>query len=140
LHGTDRSDITGSRFIQLDITALVASGATALSVSVFRSSSGNATWNLWGSDVFGVKGRQLGPSATINHPATFSLLEVPNFRNFDFISVGSGGGGVLLADLEVTAPTPPAPIPATEPSSAGLLLIGLGALVAAGILGKKLLA
>jgi hypothetical protein len=69
------------------------------------------------------------------HGDTNGLVTIPgaDLVGNRFIDVTAQSGNILLDDLEVTTPTP-------EPNSAGLLLIGLGALVAAGTLGKKLLA
>jgi hypothetical protein len=48
-----------------------------------------------------------------------------------YISISAAAGHILLDDVDVTT---------SEPSSSSLLLFGLVALVAAGTLGKKLIA
>jgi hypothetical protein len=67
---------------------------------------------------------------------------LPNPDAFQFFNVRPGLGlnansSILLNSVTVDTSSPEV-VP--EPSSAGLLLIGLGALVAAGTLGKKLIA
>jgi hypothetical protein len=134
--GNDRA-IRGSAFIQLDISELLEAGAKSISISTSRSEpTGASDYNLFGSNVAGSLGMRLPLNAP---PATPPLTApnstpVPNFGQFKFISVGAVSGGSLLEDLEVTTPTT---VTSTEPSSAGLLMIGLGALVAAGTIVRK---
>ena len=118
-------EIAGTQFIQLNLTSILATNPSSVSLSVQSIQAGEA-YNVWGSNAAGTLGTELGMNQT---GATFTL---PSLGSFDFISLSAASGNILLDNVEVVN-TP-------EPSSAGLLLFGLAALVGAGTLGKKLIA
>jgi hypothetical protein len=130
---------TCTSFISLNIGGLLASaaakGVDVLSVTLNIDS-------ITGIDAYHVRG---GPAnntlgnITYVAASTSPTFDVPisgptarPFVNIATSTTGTNGQSILLESVTVTT-TP-------EPSSAGLLLIGFGALVAAGTLGKKLIA
>jgi hypothetical protein len=135
----------GTAFVQLNIASMLAGlgGRHLLGLSISMDS---ITERDGYSVLGGVPGSGLGDISFV-HGSMSPNFTVP-ISNFlpsgtcglagatpcTFINITAGGNGqsVLLDNVQVVT-TP-------EPSSAGLLLIGLGALVAAGTLGKKLLA
>jgi hypothetical protein len=117
----------GNGFIELDITNILDARATGLTISITSLTPGSS-WNVFQSNTLGDRGTEIASNQTA---LTFTL---PSLGDFKFISIGRSTGSIVLDDVDVTLP---GPIHTTEPSSAGLLMIGLGALVAAGTLVKK---
>jgi hypothetical protein len=125
-------EIFGTGFIQLNLAALLASVPAPGEVKGVSISMDSITlldsYAIHGSN--GLAGGPLGTTITNFHTAPTFAIPTSDL-GFHWLNVSASSGTVLLEDVEVTTP---------EPSSAGLLLIGLGALVAAGTLGKKLIA
>jgi len=117
-------EISGTLFVQLNLTQVLAASPTSIALSIQSIQAGEG-YSVWGSNTAGTPGTLLASNQT---GATFTL---PDLGSFNFISVSGGPGNVLLDDVDVTVPTP-------EPSAAILLLLGLVALVGTGTLGKKL--
>jgi hypothetical protein len=128
---------TCTSFISLNIGAMIAA-ATAKGLDV-RSVTLSVD-SLTGIDQYDVRGgpavNTLGNIAYVTR-STSPTFDVPisgptarPFVNLGVGSTGTNGQSILLESVTVVTP---------EPSSAGLLLIGFGALIAAGTLGKKLL-
>jgi hypothetical protein len=132
-------------FVQLNIAALLAfAGAKGLDVESvtlgitslqpmerYTVRGSNASGGL-GNINYGSFGATAGLTGTFDVPISGS-----GARPFINVSAQANGQSVLLESVTVETTTP-APTP--EPSSAGLLLIGLGALVGLGTLGRKLIA
>lgn len=121
-------EISGTRFIQLNLTKILAANPYSV-VLVIDSIEAGEAYNVWGSNAAGTLGTSLASHQTSH---TFTI---PNLGSFDYISITAPSdtsvfSNVTLEDVDVTTP---------EPSSAGLLLLGLVTLLGAGTFGKKLL-
>src|SRR5215469_6205237 len=121
-------EISGNMFIQLNLTQILAVHPYSL-VLVIDSIEAGEAYNVWGSNTAGQLGMLLASHQTSR---TFTL---PDLGTFDYISITTPSdtsvfSNVTLEDVDVSTP---------EPSSAGLLLWGLVALVSAGTLGRKLI-
>jgi hypothetical protein len=136
-----------SSFVELNIGALLASipAGQRLDDLIIRIGSlqGADSYNLIAGDAANVLGTesivQGSKAPSFNVPAEDFFMSTcgslgPSPCRFLNITPGGHGQSILLSEVDVVTTTTP------EPSSAGLLLIGFGVLVAAGTLGKKLLA
>jgi hypothetical protein len=132
-------------FVQLNIGAMLAAAA-AKGLDIESVTLGIDSLNpperytVRGSNGVGAIGNinygSFGPTAGVS--GTFAVpISGSTARPFINVSAHANGESVLLESVTVTT-TSVTTTP--ELSSAGLLLIGLGALVAAGTLGKKLIA
>lgn len=119
-------EITGTSFIQLNLTSLLAANPTSVTMGV-GSIQNPDTYQIWGSNTAGNPGTMLASNQTA---ATFNLS---NYSQFDYISVASPTGTVLIDGVAFAGASTSTP----EPSSAGLLLLGLSALAGATLVGKK---
>jgi hypothetical protein len=121
-HFDDDPEIdAGSELIQLDITALLASGYTSLSVNADSATSGE-TLRVSGSNISTGLGILLATLTSAQ--GNVAISQNGNFLNF--VSDTTRGDDVLLHSLSADKPATPAP----EPASIGLLgagLIGMGA-------------
>ena len=122
-------EISGTKFIQLNLTQILAVHPYSV-VLVIDSIEAGEAYNVWGSNTAGQFGMPLASHQT-SHTFTLSDLGHFNYISITTPSDTSVFSNVTLEDVDVTTP---------EPSSAGLLLWGLVALVSAGTLGKKLIA
>jgi hypothetical protein len=128
------SGVSGIPFIQLDIGTMLAGvpprDVLGVSISMDSIQSGDSYAIRAGNAAHSLGTVTLANNRTaadFNIP--ISNLEGPSA--FRFFNVSASTGSVLLEDVEVVT-TP-------EPSSVGLLLIGLGALVGLGAVGRKLI-
>jgi hypothetical protein len=129
-------EINGDFFIQLTLRNILAASPSGLSLSL-SSLQGSDAYDIWGSATGCGNPCLLGTLLASNQTGTTITI---TDRSFPIISITAAGFSptdtVLLEDVDVTTTTH-----TPEPSSAALLLIGFGALVAAGFtLGKKLIA
>jgi len=121
-------EISGTKFIQLNLTQILAANPTSIMLTIESIEEGEA-YNVWGSNTAGTRGTLLASNQTSNK---FTL---PDLGTFNYISISAAldtsvFSNVLIDDLDVTTP---------EPSSASLLLLGLVTLLGAGTLAKKLI-
>jgi hypothetical protein len=125
--GTDK-EISGTQFIQLNLTQILSTNPTSVVLGV-GSIQFPDTYQIWGSNTAGTLGTML---ATNQSSFTFDLS---SFGKYDYISVTSPTGTVLIDGLTVNQPINRS---ASEPNSATLLLVGLAALASIRLAGKKL--
>jgi hypothetical protein len=124
-------EITGTSFIQLNLTSILASNPASVSVGV-GSIQNPDTYQIWGSNTAGTAGTLLASNQTA---ASFNLS---TYSQYDYISVLSPTGTVLIDGLMVTPAAGGSTASTPESSSASLVLVGLIALMGAGFAGKKI--
>ena len=128
-NGTDH-EISGTSFIQLNLTQIMSTNPSSLIVGI-GSIQNPDTYQIWGSNTAGALGTLLASNQTA---FTFNLS---SFGQYDYISVVSPTGTVLVDGLTVNEPTE-ATRSASEPGSGALLLLGLAALAGIRMAGRKL--
>ena len=119
---TGTHEISGTGFIQLNLTQILAASPSGVSISLGSIQTGD-TYDVWGSNTAGT----LGTLLAANQKGL--SLPLADLGTFTYISISAPTGDVLLDDVEVTTP---------EPNSATLLLFGLMAFFGVGTLAKKL--
>jgi hypothetical protein len=119
----ENHEITGNAFIQVNLSQLWAQHPTSALLGITDADEG---YNVWGSNTAGVKGTLLLSNATA---AEVSLL---GFGGYQFISVSSSSGSVLLNSIKASdAPSDPissrdsTPVSTPEPGILTLLALGL---------------
>lgn len=106
------------QFIQLDLTSLLNQGFTDGKIEIGSVQSGES-FALYGSNAMGVLGTQIG---TFDSSSDLAFVDVPNFGQFDYISVGALTFDVLPVAFQAT-------IAARVPDrSSTLLLLAIGSL------------
>ncbi|HEY1582177.1 MAG TPA: hypothetical protein VGF73_03650 [Chthoniobacterales bacterium] len=108
-------------FIQLDVSSLLSQGLTDGKVQVGNVYNSD-TFVVWGSNVLGDPGEQIG--GTYTSSSNLSFISISDFANYKYISIGGVTGGVLPVAFQATL----APVPEM---SALFPLIGLIAAVSA---------
>jgi hypothetical protein len=126
--GNPTHEIQGNNWIQVDISKIAHLSGVTLSIDSIQTGD---SYNIFVSSTPGTVGTDEIFRRDTDHLVTITGAEI---GTNSFIDVTAFSGNVLLEDATVSTTSVP------EPGSAGLLLIGLGALVAAGTLGKKLIA
>ncbi|MGB2886838.1 MAG: PEP-CTERM sorting domain-containing protein [Candidatus Acidiferrales bacterium] len=116
INGEVHSEIAGTAFIQLDLTQLVNAGFKNGQLEISSVQPGEH-FNIWGSNQKGV----LGTLLVANGSLDTKPFSIPDFGKFDFISITSPKGDVLVDSLSAQ---PPSPSPVPEPSTLVLLLTG----------------
>ena len=94
------------QFIQLDVSSIVAQGFTDGKIQIGSVQSGsNDTFVIWGSSTLGDPGSQIG--GVYDSSSDLVFLDIANFTNYKFISVGALSGDVLPVAFQATlAPVP----------------------------------
>jgi hypothetical protein len=108
-------------FIQFDLTMPLSSGATNGMISVSSVQAGES-FTLWGSNIAGTLGLQLGNTYGSSTDNTFVAL--PNFGLYKYYSIAAATGDVMPVALSVD-------IPAVPEMSALLPIVALLALLGA---------
>jgi len=121
-------EIGGTQFIQLNLTQILSTNPTSVMLGV-GSIQFPDTYQIWGSNTAGALGTML---ATNQSSFTFDLS---SFGKYDYISVTSPTGTVLIDGLTVNQPLSQS---TSEPNAAILVLAGLAALASIRLAGKKL--
>jgi hypothetical protein len=116
INGEVHSEIAGTAFIQLDLTQLVNAGFKNGQLEISSVQPGEH-FDIWGSNQKGV----LGTLLVANGSLDTKPFSIPDFGQFDFISITSPKGDVLVDSLSAQ---PPSPSPVPEPSTLVLLLTG----------------
>jgi len=92
-------------FIQFDLSSIIAAGFLDGQVAVSSLQSGES-YEIFGSNTLGVLGTQLG--GPINGiAADEQFVNIPDFGNFDFISIIAATGDVLPFALSANMPAIP---------------------------------
>lgn len=91
-------------FIQFDLTMPLNAGATSGSISVASIQSGES-FTLFGSNVLGTLGMQLGGTYGSSTDNTFVAL--PNFGLYKYYSVAAGSGDIIPVELRLEIPAVP---------------------------------
>ena len=97
--GVDR-EISNDDFVQLNLTPILALNPSAVSLGI-NSIQGSDSYNIWGSNTAGSLGVLLATNQT---SSTFNLE--PWAKTYDFFSVTSPQGSVLISALDVSTPEP----------------------------------
>lgn len=86
------------QFIQLDLSSLLNQGFTDGKIEVGSVQSGES-FALYGSNALGVLGTQIG---TYDSSSDLAFVDVPNFGQFDYISIGALTFDVLPVAFQAT--------------------------------------
>lgn len=103
-------------FIQLNLTSVIAAGATSGGISVSSVQSGEL-FSIYGSNTAGVLGTQLG--GTFGSSSDNTFVNLPNFGQYNFYSIAAASGDVIATAVEAN-------FPAVPEMNALFPLIGLG--------------
>ena len=87
-------------FIQLDLTSILSQGFTNGQIEVGSIQSGES-WNLYGSNTLGSLGVKLNATA-FGSSTDETFVNVPNFGQYQFISVVTATGDVLPVAFQAT--------------------------------------
>lgn len=95
-----------TQFIQFDVSSIIDLGFTDGKLQIGSvSGSSNDTFVIWGSSTLGDPGSQIGGVYTSSSNLLF--VNIADFANYDFISIGALSGGVLPVAFQATlAPVP----------------------------------
>ena len=95
-----------TQFIQFDVSSIIDLGFTDGKLQIGSvSGSTNDTFVIWGSSKLGDPGSQIGGVYTSSSNLLF--VNIADFANYDFISIGALSGGVLPVAFQATlAPVP----------------------------------
>ena len=91
-------------FIQLNLTSIIAGGATSGAVSVSSVQSGE-TFSIFGSNTAGVLGTQLG--GTFGSSSDNTFVNLPNFGQYNFYSIAAASGDVIATAVSANFPAVP---------------------------------
>jgi hypothetical protein len=104
----------GTDFIQLDLTNVLAQHVGNLQIAM-DSSTGGESWRVYGT---ASAGTLVGATTLLNGSDESAHSISPTLKYLDIVVTGpSPNGNVLLSHITGTVP---------EPSSVGLVLLGLG--------------
>lgn len=106
-------------FIQLNLTSVIAGGATSGAVNVSSVQSGE-TFSIYGSNTAGLLGTQLG--GTFGSSSDNTFVNLPNFGQYNFYSIAAATGDVIVTAVSAN-------FPAVPEMNALFPLIGLGVAV-----------
>jgi len=95
--GTSQNEIDTTHFVQLDLSAVIASGATNAQIVVNSVACGQS-YSIYGSNTLGVIGKLLAGNLTGNNVA----IAIPSFPNYKYVSAIASSGNVLLASVSFT--------------------------------------
>jgi len=100
ISGTSGNEIDTAHFVQLDLSAAIAAGATNAQMTVNSVQCGES-YSLYGSNTLGSLGTLLKGSLTADNNA----FAIPNFPNYKYVSVIANSGNVLVASVSFTLGT-----------------------------------
>jgi hypothetical protein len=95
--GTAQNEIDTSHFVQLDLSAVINSGATNPQMVVNSVQCGQS-YSLYGSNTLGTLGTLLKGNLTANNQA----FSIPSFPNYRYVSIVATSGNVLMASVSFT--------------------------------------
>lgn len=112
-------------FIQLNLTSIVAAGATNGAVNVTSVQSGEA-FTIFGSNTAGTLGTQLGGTYSSSFDNVF--VNLPNFGQYNYYSIAAADGDVIVKAVSADFPAVPE-MNALLPITALVTAVGLAEMV-----------